>query len=63
MASTSQLAASVPIFDGSNFLAWAKPMRAFLMSQGLWGYASGDLADTAFPFGKKDVYKRQPYRQ
>ena len=53
MASTSQLAASVPIFDGSNFLAWAKPMRAFLMSQGLWGYASGDLVDTAFPFGKK----------
>ena len=35
----------VPILDGANYGLWSAAMRAFLMSLGLWGYASGTIAE------------------
>jgi hypothetical protein len=31
----------VPILDSSNYGIWSSAMRAFLMSLGLWAYATG----------------------
>ena len=40
---TSQLTSLVPIFDSQNYNLWAQPIKAFLMSQGLWGYVNGSI--------------------
>ena len=40
---TSQLTSLVPVFDGQNYNLWAQPIKAFLMSQGLWGYVDGSI--------------------
>lgn len=38
----SQLAASIKLFDGSNWLKWSNDMTTFLRSQGLWQSVSGN---------------------
>jgi transposase InsO family protein len=40
---SSQLATLVPIFDGTNYLVWSRAMKAYLQSQGLFGYTDGSL--------------------
>ena len=40
---SSQLTNLVPVFDGQNYGQWAKAIKAFLMSQGLWGYMDGTI--------------------
>ena len=39
----SQLTSLVPVFDGQNYNLWAQPIKAFLMSQGRWGYVDGSI--------------------
>ena len=46
---SSQLTSFTTIFDGSNYQQWAKQMQAFLMSQGLWGYAEGSIDKPLYP--------------
>ena len=41
---SSQLTSLIPVLDGSNYGLWAKAMKAYLMSIGLWGHANGDIA-------------------
>ena len=41
---SSQLTNLVPVFDGQNYGQWAKAIKVFLMSQGLWGYTNGTIA-------------------
>ena len=45
---SSQLNSFTTVFDGSNYTQWAKQMQAFLMSQGLWGYAEGTIDEPLF---------------
>ena len=33
----------VTVFDGTNFALWSRQMRAYLQSQGLWGYCTGTI--------------------
>ena len=40
----SQLTNLVPVFDGQNYGQWAKAIKAFLISQSLWGYTDGTIA-------------------
>jgi hypothetical protein len=35
---SSQLATLVPVFDRTNYLVWSRAMKAYLQSQGLFGY-------------------------
>ena len=46
---SSQLTSLTTIFDGSNYMQWAKQMQAFLMSQGLWGYTKGSIDEPLYP--------------
>ena len=46
---SSQLTSFTTVFDGSNYTQWAKQMQAFLMSQGLWGYAEGTIDKPLYP--------------
>ena len=46
---SSQLTSLTTVFDGSNYTQWAKQMQAFLMSQGLWGYAEGTIDEPLYP--------------
>ena len=46
---SSQLNSFTTVFDGLNYKQWAKQMQAFLMSQGLWGYAEGTIDEPLFP--------------
>src|ERR1700744_3285904 len=41
---SSQLTSLVTLFDGSNWGIWSRAMKAFLMSQGLWGYVNSTIA-------------------
>ena len=45
---SSQLTSFTTVFDSSNYQQWAKQMQAFLMSQGLWGYAEGTIDEPLF---------------
>ena len=45
---SSQLNSFTTVFDRSNYTQWAKQMQAFLMSQGLWGYAEGTIDEPLF---------------
>ena len=53
----------VPLFDGTNYNAWAAQMSAFLKAQALWGFASGSnirpdapaAADTASVVATKNA--------
>ena len=40
----AQLTNLVPIFDRQNYGQWSKAMKAFLMSQGLWGFTDGSVS-------------------
>jgi hypothetical protein len=40
---SSQLATLVPVFDSTNYLVWSRAMKAYLQSQGLFGYTDGSL--------------------
>src|SRR5882757_2227901 len=42
---SSQLTTLVPVFDGSNYGIWSKAIKAFLMSQGLWGHVDGTITE------------------
>src|ERR1700744_1808291 len=44
---SSQLTTFISVFDSSNWGIWSKVMKAYLQSQGLWGYVSGDIAQQA----------------
>ena len=44
---TSQLTSLISIFDSQNYNLWAQPIKAFLMSQGLWGYVNGSITAPA----------------
>ena len=46
---SSQLTSFTTIFDSSNYKQWAKQMKAYLMSQGLWGYAKGTIDKPPYP--------------
>jgi hypothetical protein len=37
---SSQITQLVPVLDGSNYGMWAKSMKAYLMSLGLWSFAN-----------------------
>ncbi len=37
---SSQLTTLVQTFDGSNYQLWSKAMKAWLQSQGLWGFVN-----------------------
>src|SRR5712671_3566144 len=37
----------VPVLDGSNYNAWYKAMKAYLMAHSLWRYANGDITRPA----------------
>ena len=41
---SSQLTHLVPVFNGQNYGQWAKAIKVFLRSQGLWGYTAGSIA-------------------
>ena len=49
---SSQLTSLVPLFDGSGYITWAKAIKAFLMSQGLWGFVSGTFIELPYPWAK-----------
>ncbi|EPQ53416.1 hypothetical protein GLOTRDRAFT_44965 [Gloeophyllum trabeum ATCC 11539] len=40
---SNNLIAVVPILDGSNWSLWSQQMKAYLMSQGLWGHCDGTI--------------------
>ena len=46
---SSQLTSLTTVFNGQDYNNWSKAMRAFLMAQGLWGYASGNLSEPFKP--------------
>jgi hypothetical protein len=46
---SSQLTSLVAVFDGQNYSNWSKAMHAFLMAQGLWGFADGTNQKPATP--------------
>jgi hypothetical protein len=46
---SSQLTTLIAIFDGQNYGNWSKAMHAFLMAQGLWGFADGTNQKPATP--------------
>jgi hypothetical protein len=37
---SSQITQLVPVLDGSNYGTWAKSIKAYLMSLGLWSFAN-----------------------
>ena len=47
---SSQLSTVVPVFDRSNYQLWAKAMKAYLMSQGLYGHVSGTVIEPPYPY-------------
>jgi len=46
---SSQLTTLVQTFDGSNYQLWSKAMKAWLQSQGLWGFVDGTIVRPADP--------------
>ena len=46
---SSQLTLLVQTFNGSNYQLWSKAMKAWLQSQGLWGFVDGMIAHPADP--------------
>src|SRR6267378_2863629 len=46
---SSQLTTLVQTFDGSNYQLWSKAMKAWLQSQGLWGFVDGTVVRPADP--------------
>ena len=46
---SSQLNSFTTVFDSVNYKQWAKQMKAFLRSQGLWGYATGTVIEPPYP--------------
>ncbi|EPQ61320.1 hypothetical protein GLOTRDRAFT_13098, partial [Gloeophyllum trabeum ATCC 11539] len=40
---SNNLIAVVPVLDGSNWSLWSQQMKAYLMSQGLWGHCDGTI--------------------
>src|SRR6267378_1746919 len=46
---SSQLTTLVQTFDGSNYQLWSKAMKAWLQSQGLWGFVDGTIVCPADP--------------
>src|SRR6266404_4067115 len=46
---SSQLTTLVQTFDGPNYQLWSKPMKAWLQSQGLWGFVDRTIARPADP--------------
>ncbi len=40
---SSQLTTLVQTFNGSNYQLWSKAMKAWLQSQGLWGFVDGTI--------------------
>src|SRR6266404_2322625 len=46
---SSQLTTFVQTFDGSNYMLWSKAMKAWLQSQGLWGFVDGTIVRPADP--------------
>ena len=56
---SSQLTSLTTVFTGQDYNNWSKAMRAFLMAQGLWGYASGDLSE---PFEPTEPAEPKPLK-
>ncbi len=46
---SSQLTMLVQTFDGSNYQLWSKAMKAWLQSQGLWGFVDRTIVHPADP--------------
>ena len=46
-AMSDQTAKLIPILDRSNYNAWHKAMKAYLMAHSLWGYANGNITRPA----------------
>ena len=45
---SNQLTTLVTVFDGTNFTLWSCQMRAYLQSQGLWGFCTGDIPKPSY---------------
>ena len=56
---SSQLTTLTTVFNSQDYNNWLKAMRAFLMAQGLWGYASGDLSK---PFEPTEPEEPKPLK-
>ena len=56
---SSQLTTLTTVFTGQDWTNWSKAMRAFLMAQGLWGYASGDISE---PFEPTEPEEPKPLK-
>jgi hypothetical protein len=54
---SSQLTQLVPVLDGSNYGMWAKSMKAYLMSLGLWSFADSLNDMPVSPDHPKDIKK------
>ena len=46
---SSQLTTLVQTFDRLNYQLWSKVMKAWLQSQGLWGFVDGTIVHPADP--------------
>ena len=45
---SNQLTTLVTVFDGTNFPLWSRQMRAYLQSQGLYGYCTGNISKPTY---------------
>ena len=52
---SSNVATLVPILDGTNYRQWAIAMRAFIMSQGLWGFVDGSHPRPYLPTDESEL--------
>ena len=46
-AMSDQTMKLIPVLDGSNYNAWYKAIKAYLMAHSLWGYANSDITHPA----------------
>ena len=46
-AMSNQTMKLIPVLDRSNYNAWYKAMKAYLMAYSLWGYANGNITHSA----------------
>ena len=54
---SNPLTTLVTVFDGTNFALWSRQMRAYLQSQGLWGYCTGTITKPTYrPAVKAQAY-------
>src|SRR5277367_6149175 len=60
---SSQLTSLVPVLDGSNYGVWQTSMKAFLMSQGMWGHITGVAGFPLAVFDADDNQTNAPQQE